>query len=1090
MNTFNCSKPSHGSGKLPPFPKRISEPPSLKSTITSCGINSACPTKSQLNRNGATGDGQSHSASKVPGISFPYDSVSLTRDLFRGFLLRARDSLTIHERNFLEDLVEDGQEHDLNNAMLVLSDRNIFFHPKQWSLEKSTSHFFGCPSTTSRDDSVRSKEEEDETIHRDECSTVSSPSKNCNKENFIEFNVEVVSSEHGVVILEGSNNSCTSVDGDSDYDAAACEENGEKNNAAYPDMRNNITPKPSFDNDTYTLTTPTATTAVTPKTQNRAFIGSPRSRSVPQSISSRLGTPHRRQRLEERRQSIVHSSMWKAHKQGLHLTPASSFQSVKDLNRILSLKRRTLSGQRGGSPNPIFGRRSRNGSRAGSRTSSPIKFLDNVPMSGNKGVRSFHQRQQKYEHAESLSSLPSLRHAHQLKSRGDSIVSDTDYDSTSLDEKSHNATFGNKMSSSTLGSDSISERDYGLSSSTRVSFPRLDIRDSDYFDSSMSSIPGLDLAHSIHSGTFATSYHSRKGNSPLRRASQDSFRSNLNFGASFLDQEQKHLLHSYQNVDLDQESLNVDESLQSFPSLHHGRSIDDSIQSIPTTIYPSELSEDTSNLSISSSRPLMSFRRQSSQWSRASSVTLNSLPEPYELEQVISNVSATSTTSLRHKAPIRPTRNPSPLVSRPKMVQRAMSDGVLPPRRDVGPKDDVSKNATTSTRAKLLTKRNSLASRFDVLETIESVDERNAKHHDDDDDSFFQAHKYGHIKQKNVSSLVKPMMIRKASEGNDNGCGVEISGINGKSNSTFEDMKRSSHSDFIRIESPKSCQSPHSVHSESAVHLLESMEKLHSLLDASEDDELTVESGDHYDSWHVLLEDDENDFNFAFKILGTSADDVASTPHVLSPPLMESLRHFLPYAVSEQNFFMKYSLLRDGASFISLLQNVRGSTHTLLALETTDGEVFGSFTSAPWRKHTSYFGSGECFLWRMKKDRKTLCKSVLDQAILESDIEVFAWTGANYLTQLCTDDKIALGGGSANGEEGGFGLIIEANLLIGQTNRCATFGNPPLSNEHQDGSSFEIVNLEIWTMTPCNTEEDALKLELGKLFLEANRVEH
>jgi Oxidation resistance protein len=126
----------------------------------------------------------------------------------------------------------------------------------------------------------------------------------------------------------------------------------------------------------------------------------------------------------------------------------------------------------------------------------------------------------------------------------------------------------------------------------------------------------------------------------------------------------------------------------------------------------------------------------------------------------------------------------------------------------------------------------------------------------------------------------------------------------------------------------------------------------------------------------------------------------------------------------------------------------------------------------------------------MKKDRKTLCKSVLDQAILESDIEVFAWTGANYLTQLCTDDKIALGGGGTNGGEGGFGLLIEANLLIGQTSRCATFGNPPLSNEHQDGSSFEIVNLEIWTMTPCNNEEDAQKLELGKLFLEANRVNH
>jgi|EP00979_Chaetoceros_neogracilis_P000983 hypothetical protein len=118
----------------------------------------------------------------------------------------------------------------------------------------------------------------------------------------------------------------------------------------------------------------------------------------------------------------------------------------------------------------------------------------------------------------------------------------------------------------------------------------------------------------------------------------------------------------------------------------------------------------------------------------------------------------------------------------------------------------------------------------------------------------------------------------------------------------------------------------------------------------------------------------------------------------------------------------------------------------------------------------------------MKNDRKTVCKSVLDQAQLESDVEVFAWTGSNYMTQLCTNDKIALGGG------GGFGLVIESNMLHGQTNQCATFGNPPLSKEHHNGGSFEIVNLEIWTMTPCNNVKEAEKLEMAKLFLEANRL--
>ncbi len=120
------------------------------------------------------------------------------------------------------------------------------------------------------------------------------------------------------------------------------------------------------------------------------------------------------------------------------------------------------------------------------------------------------------------------------------------------------------------------------------------------------------------------------------------------------------------------------------------------------------------------------------------------------------------------------------------------------------------------------------------------------------------------------------------------------------------------------------------------------------LMEENEDEHsLKSTDGKQFNVWKIL-NDDFDDFGFAFSILGTSADDIASTPHVLSPPLMESIYHFLPYSVSEQNYFMKYSLLRDGASFMTLLQNIRGSMHTILALETTEGEVFGSFTSAQW----------------------------------------------------------------------------------------------------------------------------------------------
>jgi TLD len=262
--------------------------------------------------------------------------------------------------------------------------------------------------------------------------------------------------------------------------------------------------------------------------------------------------------------------------------------------------------------------------------------------------------------------------------------------------------------------------------------------------------------------------------------------------------------------------------------------------------------------------------------------------------------------------------------------------------------------------------------------------------------------------------------------------------------------------------------------------------------------DLHSDTDEHPDAWDVLK--DPNAIGYGangtlpFRIFGTSADDESSKPHVLSPPLMESLQNFLPYGLSEQNFWMKYSLVRDGASMHSLLQHIRGAKYSIIALETSDGEVFGSFTSEVWRKNWNYFGTGESFLWRMRQRRTTECHSVEEQAQLESELDVYPWTGENNCVQLCTHDTIAVGGGAPTSEKKdetdaedesqyGFGIAIDRLLLHGTSSHCATFGSPPLSKLHQDGSPFEIMNLEVWTLTPSYTLEDAEKLELGKLFL-------
>ena len=63
-------------------------------------------------------------------------------------------------------------------------------------------------------------------------------------------------------------------------------------------------------------------------------------------------------------------------------------------------------------------------------------------------------------------------------------------------------------------------------------------------------------------------------------------------------------------------------------------------------------------------------------------------------------------------------------------------------------------------------------------------------------------------------------------------------------------------------------------------------------------------------------------------------------PHVLSPPLLDSLRHFAPDRICNSNLWMKHSLQRDGASMLILFRNMRGLNAVLLAIEKKLQETF------------------------------------------------------------------------------------------------------------------------------------------------------
>jgi TLD len=261
---------------------------------------------------------------------------------------------------------------------------------------------------------------------------------------------------------------------------------------------------------------------------------------------------------------------------------------------------------------------------------------------------------------------------------------------------------------------------------------------------------------------------------------------------------------------------------------------------------------------------------------------------------------------------------------------------------------------------------------------------------------------------------------------------------------------------------------------------------------------------DDFDPWTLTEDDDDHRSIIAtlsFSIIGTSANDFDAHPHVLSPPLIESLSQFLPNEKSGENLWMKYSMVRDGSSLQTLLQHARGSSHSIIAVETIDGEVFGSFTSEPWRITWKQFGKGNAFLWKMLRCRTEKCHSIIERTEMESQIEVYPFSGANDCIQICNHNKIAVGGGHSRNSfyeneiqkemgiedhEWGFGLQLSNDLLYGTSSPCLTFASPALSKIHKDGSAFEIINLELWTLTPCINVEEAERLELTNLFFSEN----
>ncbi|KAM0715871.1 hypothetical protein Q7P37_008385 [Cladosporium fusiforme] len=98
-------------------------------------------------------------------------------------------------------------------------------------------------------------------------------------------------------------------------------------------------------------------------------------------------------------------------------------------------------------------------------------------------------------------------------------------------------------------------------------------------------------------------------------------------------------------------------------------------------------------------------------------------------------------------------------------------------------------------------------------------------------------------------------------------------------------------------------------------------------------------------------------------------DSTPAKARLLSKAVAEEIRLLLPPRLQlADNWQLAYSLEQDGSTLSTLYSHAaryRGKRagFVLVIRDSTNG-IFGAYLSDPPRPHASYYGSGECFLWR------------------------------------------------------------------------------------------------------------------------------
>ncbi|KAM4632744.1 nuclear receptor coactivator 7 isoform 1-T2 [Polymixia lowei] len=166
---------------------------------------------------------------------------------------------------------------------------------------------------------------------------------------------------------------------------------------------------------------------------------------------------------------------------------------------------------------------------------------------------------------------------------------------------------------------------------------------------------------------------------------------------------------------------------------------------------------------------------------------------------------------------------------------------------------------------------------------------------------------------------------------------------------------------------------------------------------------------------------------------------LSDSSSLLQDTHIEKLACRLPARVQGYPWRLVYSTMKHGTSLKTLYRSLAEvDSPVLLVIKDMDEQIFGAFSTHPFRLSEHFYGTGETFLY-------SFCP----------EIKVFRWTGENSYFVKGNTDSLQMGGGGG----GHLGLWLDAELYRGTTTTCATFNNQPLSAQ-QD---FNIHSVEVWT---------------------------